>query len=318
MPNAALHDTVRADLDAVEALVTQIAETEPSLNGLALYHSSSRALTLAIPLPRILRSGVVVGPRPVLDGLVLQEIATARLRVITLTLRGGRVLSGVGSLSQLDLELPSIDDETDEHADRHRHRHEKSVHDQRVEARVEQGVARWGDALTALPAADATVVVVPTSLVGKVRHAWPASVLSQIHTWVVRDPVGLSREDLTQMVTAAWAEVDARRDRAAMDRWHAAGGRQAVGPWATLEALLQHRVATLLIDLQAHIEGVHDSTTGAWRPVTTNESTEDSLAQDVVEEAIAVAVAQGVEILPIQDAVLAAPLQGIGAITRRG
>jgi hypothetical protein len=110
------------------------------------------------------------------------------------------------------------------------------------------------------------------------------------------DPHALSIDDVIRLGWECMAPRFEQRRREAIDRFHAAENR-AVDVYGVLEALLEGRVATLLVNPTREIRGTFDESTGGVHVDTDPEHATENL----VDTAVARALETDTEIIVVDD-----------------
>lgn len=110
------------------------------------------------------------------------------------------------------------------------------------------------------------------------------------------DPHALSIDDVIALGWECMAPRYEQRRRDAIDRFHAADNR-AVDVYGVLEALLQGRAATLLVNPNREIRGTFDATTGGVHVDTDPKH----VTENLVDTAVARALANDTEIVVVED-----------------
>jgi peptide chain release factor subunit 1 len=313
--------TLRADLQRVD---DYLSSREPPFQGagaLGVFCSGHDDLFEVIQLTRPTPGRVVIGRFPYVEPLV-SALAQRRWLVALVSRRAGRVLGGPV-------------DRLEEHADFGEYVH--GQHDQGgwSQARYERSIEKdTDDHLRRVAEAlnerwrserfDRVAIGGPVEIVPRLEAQLAAEVKANLAPGRVE--VDLSSADdgeIRRALAKLVLEDEKRLEREALDRLAAgvgSGGRGVGGPEATLEALNERRVQTLMLEPGFDRRGARCQSCGLLMLETGARCPADGGPVEEVEHlreaAIEAALAQGADVMVVRHYPDLGPLQGIGALLR--
>jgi peptide chain release factor subunit 1 len=316
--------TLRADLQRIDEYLSSRGAGGVEFKGagaLAIFCSGQDGLFEVIQLPRPVPGRVVIGRSPYVEPLVasLQE---HRWLVALVNRRVGRVLSGpVDRLEEREDFRDYVHGQHDQ-GGWSQARYERSIekdtddHLKRVAEDVNQ---RWRNERFHRAAVGGPVEIVPrleAYLAAEVRvNLAPGRV--EVDLSSVTD--GEIRHSLAKLVL----EDEKQLERDALDRLAAGvgtGGRGVGGPEATLDALNERRVQTLLLEPGFDRRGARCQSCGLLMLSSDGRCPADGGPVEELEHlreaVIEAALAQGAEVMVVRHYPDLGPLQGIGALLR--
>jgi peptide chain release factor subunit 1 len=316
--------TLRADLQRIDDYLTSRGEVGGQFKGagaLGVFCSGQDDLFEVVQLPRPVPGRVVIGRSPYVEPLVasLQE---RRWLVALVNRRVGRVLSGpVDGLEEREDFHDYVHGQHDQ-GGWSQARYERSIekdtddHLKRVAEDVNQ---RWRSERFHRAAVGGPVEIVPrleTFLAAEVRANLAAGRV-EVDLSSVTD--GEIRHSLAKLVL----EDEKQLERQALDRLAAGigtGGRGVGGPEATLDALNERRVQTLLLEPGFDRRGARCLSCGMLMLSSDGRCPADGGPVEELEHlreaVIEAALAQGAEVMVVRNYPDLGPLQGIGALLR--
>jgi peptide chain release factor subunit 1 len=312
---------LRADLERIRSY---LLSREPPFKGaraLALFCCGRDGLFETVQLPRPVEGRVLIGQTPYIEPLIA-ALQQRPWLVALVSRRAARVLSGPPDALQM------------------RERLDESVHGQHdqggwSQANYQRSVEKDTDDHLRR-AADIVHRIWRRERFDRLAVGGPQEIVPRFEAMLAEEPrshlmpqrvdVDLSSatdEQIRAAVEKLMLEDDKRREREALDRLAAgigSGGRAAGGPEATVEALNERRVQTLL--LEPGFDG------RAWRCPRCGllllaadgqcpaDGTELVELEHLREAAVEAALAQDAEVMVVRHYPNLGPLQGIGALLR--
>lgn len=309
--------SVRGDLASFEAFVRERFERGDT-RGLALFSASAAGLWEALRLPRPVRDRVVIAPRAELRPLeALLETYETTCVALTDYEKARIFLSRLGAVEEVrDLvdEVPGRHDQggwsqmrMQRHVDDHRMQHLKHVADALF--RLFQG--RGFEHLVLAGPGEAH-----RDLGGLLHEYLRRRVRAHVAL-----PMTATLEDVRARVVEIEEELERARERALIDRLAEAvpSGRAVAGLEATLEAIGEGRVGTLVVDLdRAAPGGVCDACGRLASRASACPACGGPMREvpDIVEVAVAACYERGCEVETVTADGRLEELGGVGALLR--
>jgi peptide subunit release factor 1 (eRF1) len=317
------HQGVGRDLGRILAAVENASDL-PHARGIALFACEELQLYLAVPLPRVHRTRLVLDDTPWVRELVAAEPECGRVFVAVLDRRRARFFAVVpGSTSELDALVPATGPTAKYHRDEQDAPGvgERSFHG-RLEEERRRHYAAVVDRLDRLAqAGDVRGVVIA----GPLAHT--AAVTRMLPPRLARQLLGRIRLPVTPVTpaevgvaTLAAAEQHQAKlvDRELhLLRESLGTGLATSGPRETLAALARGQIRTLYVGLSQAPNGFRCADGGLV--LTRGDcrgKAEPRPVSDIVDEAVEAALSQGATVVTIEDPQLAASVQGIAALLR--
>ena len=313
--------SVCRDSNRIRSFVRDGLERRGSVRGLALFSCSGADLWEAVELSHPVRDGVRVALRPHLVPLeAVLELAETFCTVLVDRERARIFLSSLGEIDEVSRLLDDVPGQHDQggwaqarlqrHIEDHVQRHLKHV--AATLLRIQRG--RPFDHL---------VLAGPEEAVAELER--------ELHDYARRRtlarislPMTASADEVLDRVTDLEVDLEARREREAVDRLRsevASGTGRAVAGWAdTLTALEANRAEILLLAEDLLAEGVRCERCGhlAARSDGPCEACGGSVVAvpDLVEEAVELALRHRCRLETVADGDALAELGGVGALLR--
>jgi peptide chain release factor subunit 1 len=310
---------LREDVKRIEDYLRSPDAAFQGARSLAVFSSTSEGLFEVVQLPRVIETRVVIDRRPYVDPIVE---ATDRRRwcVALVSRRDGRVFAGPADSVR---QLQSLHDDVHGQHDQggwSQANYERSVekdaedHLRRVAQALKRRYARERFHRLALGGPHEVVTRFEPMLSEELRHRLAPERLDV-------DVSSATDEQVREAVSQLVEHDEQRREREALDQLAqslGAGGRAAGGPEATLEALNERRVGTLLLDPGFERRGGRCPSCGLLT-LDMGQCPADGTALedvDLREAAVEAALAQDSEVLVARHFPDLGPQQGIAALLR--
>ena len=312
--------TLRADLQRIEAYLNSREPPFKGAGALGVFCSGRDELFEVVQLPRPYPGRVVIGSSPFVEPLVasLQE---RRWIVALVSRRLGRVLGGPVDRLQEQGNLYDYVHGQHDQGGWSQARYERSIEKDTEDhlRRVAEGVnQRWRSERFHRAAVGGPVEIVP-----RLEAHLAAEVKANLAPG--RVDVDLSSANDTEIrraLTKLVLEDEKQLERDALDRLAAGvgtGGRGAAGPEATLDALNERRVQTLLLEPAFDRRGARCKGCGLLM-LEAGECPADGGPLEELEHlreaVIEAALSQGAEVMIVRNYPDLGPLRGIGALLR--
>jgi peptide subunit release factor 1 (eRF1) len=296
---------LRTDLDEVRALLANKEElAPPAARGLAVFWSGAAGIFEVVRLPRPVEPMSTVAPAPLIEPLA-ELAAPERWCALLVSRRSSRIFFGTREkLTEVEAVL---DDVHGQHAQGgwSQARYQRGIEreaDDHIRATAEQLFRRFQRRPF-----DRLLLGGPTELHGRVEKTLRTDLRRRLAGHFEIDVERASAEEVHQRALPLIEIAEQRRESEALAQLRegvAPGGHAAVGPTEVLEALSERRVQTLLVAEGFTTHGfacpacgllVSDSEVGAC---PADGSTLER-REDVIESAIAAALAQDAEVLVV-------------------
>jgi peptide chain release factor subunit 1 len=316
--------TLRADLQRIDDYLSSGGVGGGQFKGagaLGVFCSGRDDLFEVVQLPRPVPGRVMIGRSPYVEPLVasLQE---RRWLVALVNRRVGRVLGG--PVDRLE-EHANFDDYVHGQHDQggwSQARYERSIEKDTEDhlKRVAEGVnQRWRSERFHRAAVGGPVEIVP-----RLELHLAAEVRANLAAGRVEVDLSSAGDDqIRHALSKLVLEDEKQLEREALDRLAAgvgSGGRGVGGPEATLEALNERRVQTLLLEPGFDRRGTRCQSCGLLMLESDGRCPADGGPveglEHVREAAIEAALAQGADVMVVRNYPDLGPLQGIGALLR--
>jgi peptide chain release factor subunit 1 len=309
------------DANKVRSFVQHDLDRRGALRGLAVFSCSRAGLWEAVELSHPIRDGVRVGDRPHLVPLeALLELAETFCTLLVDRERARIFLSSLGEIEEVSRLLDDVPGQHEQggwaqarlqrHIQDHVHRHLKHVADTLL--RIQRG--RPFDHLV-LAGPEEAVAELERDLHDYARRR----ILARLSL-----PMTASADDVLERVTDLEVELEAAREREAVDRLlseaGSATGRAVTGMADTLTALEANRAEILVVAEDLRATGVRCRRCGhlAARQEGPCESCGGPVAEvpDLVEEAVELALRHRCRVETVGDGRPLADVGGAGALLR--
>lgn len=268
------------------------------VRGLALFSCSERDLWEVVPLPVRVRSRILVNDQPALGQLEAIVEEQGRFGVLLVDRQRARMF--VFELDELVEHTEQIDELPRDYDSRgERERGDVSGHVDALAAQHVRNAAVLAFSVFQRDGFEHLCVGAPDDLVGEVEaalHAYLRERLSgriDVTPQAPLDAIGKAAARVEEATERAREEALVRR----LVDTVGAGGRAIVGLEAVLTALVERRVEHLIVSHDYEAEGWREESTGALLALRPNgDGASLRPVQDVVEEAIDDALAQGAKV----------------------
>ncbi|MFN2543310.1 MAG: Vms1/Ankzf1 family peptidyl-tRNA hydrolase [Actinomycetota bacterium] len=310
--------SVEGDAEAARAFVLDRFD-RGTTRGLAMFSCSAAGLWEEIELSRPVRNSATIGPHP--DLLQLESVLETYESFCTVLVDSEKARIFLAELGRIEEESDLIDDVPNRHDQggwsqgrfqRHVDEHRKSHLKHTAEVLFRFWKRRQFDHL---------ILGGPEEIVAEFERELHDYLTQRILARVGL-PIGASQDELLARSLEAEEDLERRRVREAIDRILAeeAAGRQAVGGLgATLAALADNRVATLVVRMDLHAPGrecpsCERLAESGKRCKTCGSETRE--VADVVEAAVAQALRRGARVETVLEDGGFEALGGLGALLR--
>ncbi|NLV56510.1 MAG: hypothetical protein GXY13_12960 [Acidimicrobiales bacterium] len=286
--------SVHDDLDRIEAYVRGGFDRS-RVRSLALFSCTERGLFEVVPMPVRVRSRVVVNDQPALGQL--EAVAEERRRFGVLLVDRQRVRMFIFELDHIVEHSEHLDDLPRAYDVRgERERGDVSAHVEELASQHVRRAAELAFGVFQRQGYEHLCIGAPDDLAGALEGSLHAYLRERLVGRVPVTPQS-SLDVIRHAVVAIEEETERRREAQLVRRLIdtvAAGGRAVTGLVPVLDALAHRRVDHLIVSHEYEAEGWRSQRTGALHSVAPHRD-DDSLrpVQDVVEEAIDDALAQG-------------------------
>jgi peptide chain release factor subunit 1 len=313
--------TLRADLQRVDAYLSSRDAPFRGAGALGVFCSGQDDLFQVVQLPRPVPGRVVIGRSPYVEPLVasLQE---RRWLVALVNRRVGRVLGGPVDRLQERANLYDYVHGQHDQGGWSQSRYERSIEKDTDDhlRRVAEGVnQRWRSERFHRVALGGPVEIVPRLE----AHLAPEVKANLAPGRVDVDLSSSGDDEIRHALAKLVLEDEKHLEREALDRLAAGvgrGGRGVGGPEATLKALNERRVQTLLLEPGFDRRGVRCRGCGLLMLESDGRCPADGGPMEELEHlreaAIEAALAQGADVMIVRHYPDLGPLQGIGALLR--
>jgi peptide chain release factor subunit 1 len=312
---------LREDLGRIESY---LLSREPPFQGaraLAVFCSLRDNLFEVVQLTRPAEGSVVIDRTPYVEPLI-RGAQDRRWCVALVTRRTARVLTGPSDRLH---ERESIAD--DVHGQHDQGGWSQANYERSYEKEADDHLRRVAEALARrwrTERFDRLALGGPIEIVSRLEGMLHDELRARLTERRVDVDVSKATDDQIRQAVAELVEVDERRrERDALDRLAAgigSGGRAAGGPEATLEALNERRVETLLFETGFDRPGTRCPTCGLLSIETHGQCPADGTEMDEVEHlreaAVESALAQDANIIVVSRYPDLGPFQGIAALLR--
>lgn len=306
---------LRGDVARAREFLTGGEFSADGAHGMAIF-SGGEGLFEAIRLPRAVESRVVVDARPFIEPIADLR-AGGRWCVLLVNRRDARVLRGTPDRL---IEVASGHDEAEGRAGQKEW--ERSTDEgasDHLRATAESMLRR----LRVAPF-DHLLVGCPQDLYPEVESALHAYLRERLVGRIDVDVEASTLDDVRAAAEPVVVDLERRREREALDRLQAGVGSGSKGHGVAgladvLDALVQRRVETLLLDPGYHHAGVVCPQCG-WMGVEGERCPADDTPlehhDDIVEDAVEAAIGQSSDVIVVRHHDELGPLGGIGAVLR--
>jgi peptide subunit release factor 1 (eRF1) len=316
--------TLRADLKRIDDYLTSRGEVGAQFKGagaLGIFCSGRDELFEVVQLPRPVPGRVVIGRSAYVEPLVA-SLQDRRWLVALVNRRVGRVLAGPVDRLQEHANFYDYVHGQHDQGGWSQSRYERSIEKDTDDhlRRVAEGVnQRWRSERFHRMAVGGPVEIVP-----RLEAHLAAEVKANLAPGRVDVDLSSAGDDEIRRALAKLVLEDEKQlERAALDRLAAGvgtGGRGAGGPEATLQALNERRVQTLLLEPGFDRRGARCQSDGLLMLESDGRCPADGGPVEELEHlreaVIEVALAQGAEVMIVRHYPDLGPLQGIGALLR--
>jgi peptide chain release factor subunit 1 len=314
------YESVCADVQRITEFLNGDLDRTGSVRGLALFACSGAGLWEAVPVSQLLRDRLVVGPRPYLVPLeAVLEMAETLCTALVDREKARIFLSSLAEIEEVSQVLDDIPGRHDQGgwAQARLQRH--------IEEHVLRHLKRVADALLRLHQQrrfEHLILAGPEETVAELER--------ELHDYVARKildrtslPMASSAGDVLEHALGLERDLEERREREAVRRVaeesRAGTGRAVAGMAATLEALEENRVDTLVVREGLQVAGVRCPScghlaVGGERCEACGEATRG--VPDLVEEAVQAGLRQRSRVETVRDGAELERSGGIGALLR--
>ncbi|HEX2025349.1 MAG TPA: VLRF1 family aeRF1-type release factor [Actinomycetota bacterium] len=318
--NRAAYESVCRDVQRISEFLGGDLDRTGPVRGLALFACSGAGLWQAVPLSQPVRDRLVVGPRPHL--VPLEAVLEMAETFCTAIVDREKARIFLSSLAEIEEVSPVLDDVPGQHdqggwAQARLQRH--------IEEHVQRHLKRVAEALLRLHQRrrfDHLILAGPEETVAELER--------ELHDYVARrivDRTSLSMAssaaDVLDHALGLERDLEERREREAVRRVaeeaRAGTGRAVAGMAATLAALEENRVDTLVVRDGLEVAGVRCPSCGhlavdGERCEACGEATQG--VPDLVEEAVEAGLRQRSRVETVRDGAELERSGGIGALLR--
>jgi peptide subunit release factor 1 (eRF1) len=296
---------LRSDVERVRALLANKEElAPPSTRGLAVFWSGPAGIFELVRLPRAVEPMAVVAPAPLIEPLA-EIAAPERWCVLLISRRSARIFSGTREkLAEVD-EL--LDDVHRQHAQGgwSQARYQRGIEreaDDHIRATGERLFGRFKQRPF-----DRLLVAGPSELHGRVEGALHTDLRKRLAGMFEIDVERASADEVHRRALPLIEAAEREREQRALAQLRegiAPGGHATTGGGEVLEALSERRVQTLLVAEGFSAAGVACPRCGWLGSESENgkcpaDGAELERDEDVIERAIAAAIAQDADVLVV-------------------
>lgn len=313
--------TLRADLRRID---DYLSSREPPFQGagaLGVFCSGQDELFEVVQLPRPTPGRVVIGRSPFVEPLVT-ALAQRRWLVALVSRRAGRVLAGPVDRLEEQADFSEYVHGQHDQGGWSQARYERSIEKDTDDhlRRVAEGMyERWRTERF-----DRVALGGPVEIVPRLEAHLAAEVKANLAPGRVEVDLSSANDgEIRHALAKLVLEDEKQREREALDRLAAGvgtGRRGVAGPEATLEALNERRVQTLLLEPGFDRRGARCQSCGLLMLETGARCPADGGPVEEVEHlreaAIEAALGQGADVMVVRHYPDLGPLQGIGALLR--
>jgi peptide chain release factor subunit 1 len=308
----------------LERISSYLHSREPPFKGaraLAVFCSVRDDLFEVVQMARPAEGFAAIERTPYIEPLI-RSAEDRRWCVALVNRRAARILTGPGD--QLEERQRIKDDVPSQHDQGGL---SQANYERSVEKDVEDHLRRVAEMLSRLwrrDRFDRLALGGPTEVVSRLEALLHEELRGRLTSRRVEVDLSSATDDQIRAAVARLVEEDERhRERTALDRLAAGigrGGRAAGGPEATLEALTERRVETLLLENGFDRRGGRCPTCGLLSLETHDRCPADGSALEELdhlrEGAVEAALAQDAEVVVVRHYPDLGPFQGIGALLR--
>jgi peptide chain release factor subunit 1 len=318
------HDEKLALREDMERIESYLLSREPPFQGaraLAVFCSLRDDLFEVVQLTRPADGSVVIERTPYVEPLV-RAAQDRRWCVALITRRTARILTGPSD------RLEERDDITDNvHGQHDQGGWSQANYERSYEKEADDHLRRVAETLARrwrTERFDRLALAGPIEIVSRLEGMLHEDLRARLTDRRVDVDVSSATEDQIRQAVAKLVDEDERqRERAALDRLAAgigSGGRATGGPDATLDALNERRVETLLLETGFDRRGARCPLCGLLSLETHGPCPADGTEMDELEHlreaAVEAALAQDANIIVVSRYPDLGPFQGIGALLR--
>jgi peptide chain release factor subunit 1 len=310
---------LREDIKRIDDYLRSHDAPFQGARSLAVFSSTSEGLFEAVQLPRTLEARVVIDRKPYVEPL-LTAADRRRWCVVLVSRREGRVFAGPADSVQ---QLQSLHD--DVHGQHDQGGWSQSNYERSVEKDADDHLRRVAEALRrryARERFDRLALGGPHEVLARFEPMLTDQLRAHLTPENVDVDISSATDEQVREAVSKLVERDEQRcEREALDQLAdrlGAGGRAAGGREATLEALNERRVGTLLLDPSFERRGARCPSCGQLT-LAGGQCPADGTeleAVDVREAAVEAALAQDAEVLVTRHYPDLGPHRGIAALLR--